>query len=59
MDGCYSYREIDLSDPRIDPNRVRSLNDFWGVIITKEGKIKIPFCSYDDIFPLIRKKPDI
>lgn len=59
MDTCSSYRELDMADAGIDPSRVRAISDSWGVVITKDGKVRVPVCSYDDIMPLIRKRPDI
>lgn len=58
MDGCSSYREIDMIEGRIDPDRVRTHGGCWGVTITADGKVRIPVCSYDDVLPLIRKRPD-
>jgi hypothetical protein len=59
MGGCGVYREIDAADYRIDVDRVRSLQDTWGVSMTKEGKVRIPVCYYDDVLPLLthRKPP--
>ena len=58
MNECYSYREIDIIDNHIDINRVRTIGDSWGVSITEDGKVRIPVCSYADILPLIKKRPE-
>lgn len=57
--GCSVFREIDATEYRIDTDRVRSLQDTWGVSMTKEGKVRIPVCYYDDVLPLLthRKPP--
>jgi len=58
MSGCCTYREIDPVEYHIDAERVRSLQDSWGVSITREGKVRIPVCYYDDVLPLLsRRKP--
>ena len=57
MDECYSHREIDATEYNIDLDRVLSIGSHWGVSITKEGKVRIPVCSYGDILPLIRRRP--
>ena len=55
MNGCDSYREIEITD-RIDMSRVHSFQDTWGIIITDDGKIRVPTCCYDDVFPLLTRK---
>ncbi len=56
--GCTVYREIDAAEYHIDESRVRSLQDSWGVIMTKEGKVRVPVCYYDDVLPLLtRRRP--
>ncbi|MDD3574821.1 hypothetical protein [Methanospirillum sp.] len=58
MEGCTSYREIDMTEGRIDPERVKKLAGCWGVMVTADGKVRIPVCSYDDVLPLIRRRPE-
>jgi len=56
--GCEVYREIDVEKYKIDVDKIRSLQDSWGVSITKEGKVRIPVCYYDDVLPLLtRRRP--
>ena len=56
MEGCSSYREIDMTEGRIDPERVRKLAGCWGVTLTDDGKVRIPVCSYDDAAPYQKEK---
>ncbi|MDD1727556.1 MAG: hypothetical protein LUQ50_00625 [Methanospirillum sp.] len=56
MDCCGSYHEISLSELHIDADRVRALTESWGVIITDEGKVRIPVCCYDDIRALLSRR---
>jgi hypothetical protein len=51
--GCDVYREIDAAEYQIDADRIRSLQDTWGISMTKEGKVRIPVCYYDDVLPLL------
>jgi len=56
--GCTVYREIDAAEYQIDDDRVRSLQDSWGVMMTDDGKVRIPVCYYDDVLPLLmRRRP--
>ena len=56
MDDCNSYRDLDPAEYNIDEDRVRTIGVNWGVTVTKEGKVRVPVCSYDDVLPLIRKR---
>lgn len=58
MGACGVFREIDAAEYKIDIVRVRSLQDTWGVSMTKEGKVRIPVCYYNDVLPLLtQRKP--
>ena len=56
MDGCSSYREIDAAEYNIDLSRVQTVGCNWGVTMTKDGKVRIPVCCYDDVLPLLKKR---
>jgi len=58
MDECSSFREIDMIEKQIDPERVRKLAETWGITVTADGKVRIPVCSYSDVLPLIKKRPE-